>query len=114
MNLIINAYLSSDPPSEGLYFRFLTMVAKKDLKYCVLLESESEMVDINYKFLKSKGWFDYVDDIIIPEWKEEGVRLDTDLTYPLTIKTKYIRCENTPLLLGQLKNLRNLDINHYK
>jgi len=39
MNLIINAELSSDPPSEGLFFRFLTMVAKKDLEYYILLES---------------------------------------------------------------------------
>ena len=62
-----------------------------------------------YSYAKKKGWFDYVDDIIVPEWREEGVRLDTELMYPLTIKTEYIRCENTPLLLGQLKNLRNLN-----
>ena len=114
MNLIINAGLSSDPPSEGLYFRFLTMVAQKDLDYCVVLEAEKDMIDTYYHFLKKKGWFDYVNDIIVPEWREEGVRLDTDWTYPLTVKTKYIRCENTPLLLGQLKNLRNLGANHRK
>ena len=42
MNLIISSTLSSDPPSEGLYFRFLTMVAAKDLDYCVVVESEKE------------------------------------------------------------------------
>ena len=112
MNLIINADLSSDPPSEGLYFRFLTMVAQKDLNYCVLLEAEKDMIDTYYHFLKRKGWFDYVNDIIIPQWKEEGVRLDTSLNYPLTVKTKYIRCENTPILLGQLKTLRTLSVTH--
>mgnify|MGYP003660088217 FL=1 len=108
MNLIITAELSSDPPSEGLYFRFITMVAKKDLNYDVVIESELEMVDVNWKFLKRKGWFDFVDDIVIPEWKVEGVRLDTQNNYPLTIQTPYIRCENTPNLLGQIKSIRHL------
>jgi len=111
MNLIINADLSSDPPSEGLYFRFLTMVAQKDLDYCVVLEAEKEKIDNYYHFLKERGWFDYVNDIIVPEWREEGVRLDTELSYPMTIKAEYIRCENTPLLLGQLKTLRDLFAN---
>jgi hypothetical protein len=108
MNLIINAELSSDPPSEGLFFRFLTMVAKKDLEYYVLLESEKEKIDLHYNFLTKKGWFDYVDEIVQPEWKEEGVRLDTDYNYPLTVKTEYIRCENTNLIIGQLKCLRGI------
>lgn len=112
MNLIINANLSSDPPSEGLYFRFLTMTAQKDLDYCVLLESQADMVDTYYHFLKKKGWFDYVNDIIVPEWKEEGVRLDTQLIYPMTIKTEYIRCENTLNLLGQIKTMRDLSTYH--
>ncbi len=109
MNLIIVSHLSSDPPSEGLYFRFLTMIAKKDLNYSVVLESEKENVDMYYKFLKSRGWFDFVDDIILPEWSEEGVRIDNQISYPLTIQTPYIRCENTPHLLGQLKSMRDIN-----
>ena len=108
MNLIITAELSSDPPSEGLYFRFVTMMAKKDLDYDVVLESEPDMVDTNWRFLKRKGWFDFVDDIIVPEWRIEGVRIDTQNNYPLTIQVPYIRCENTPNLLGQIKSLRKV------
>ena len=108
MNLIIASELTGDPPCEGLYFRFLTMVAKKDLDYDVVIESERENIDIYYKFLKKKGWFDFVDDFVVPEWRIEGVRIDTELSYPMTIRTKYIRCENTPNLLGQMKNLRTL------
>ena len=107
MNLIITAELSSDPPSEGLYFRFVTMMAKKDLDYDVVLESEPDMVDANWKFLKRKGWFDFVDDIIVPEWRIEGVRIDTQNNYPLTVQVPYIRCENTPNLLGQIKSIKN-------
>ncbi len=106
MNLIITAELSSDPPSEGLYFRFLTMMAQKELNYDVVLESEPDMVDINWRFLKRKGWFDFVDDIVVPEWRIEGVRIDTQNNYPLTIQVPYIRCENTPNLLGQIKSIR--------
>ena len=107
MNLIITAELSSDPPSEGLYFRFVTMMAKKDLGYDVVLESEPDMVDTNWRFLKRKGWFDFVDDIVVPEWRIEGVRIDTQNNYPLTIQVPYIRCENTPNLLGQIKSIRS-------
>lgn len=108
MNLIITSQLSSDPPSEGLYFRFLTMMANKELNYEVVLESPEEMVDTHWKFLKTKGWFDFVDDIVVPQWRVEGVRLDTEHDYPLTICTPYIRCENTPVLLGQLKSIRGI------
>ena len=107
MNLIITAELSSDPPSEGLYFRFLTMMAQKELDYDVVLESEREMIDTYYHFLKRKGWFDFIDDIVVPEWRIEGVRIDTKNDYPLTIQTPYIRCENTPNLLGQIKSIRS-------
>ena len=108
MNLIISANLSTDPPSEGLYFRFLTMVAKKDLRYDVALEADKEIIDFYYHFLKKKGWFDFVDDFVTPEEREEGVRIDTELIYPMTIRTKHIRCENTTNLLGQLKSLREI------
>ena len=109
MNLIIVSNLTSDPPSEGLYFRFLTMVAKKDLNYDVLIEAERESVDIYWHFLKKRGWFDFVDDFVLPEWREGGVRIDTEMNYPKTIKTNWIRCENTTNLLGQIKTLRSID-----
>ena len=106
MNLIISANLSSDPPSEGLYFRHLTMEAQQALEYCVLIEVEKEAEDFYYNFLKRKGWFDFVNDFVQPEWREEGVRIDTQLNYPMTIQTPYIRCENTLNLLGQIKSIR--------
>ena len=82
------------------------MMAKKEINYDVVLESKKETVDYYYHFLTRKGWFDFIDDIVVPEWKIEGVRLDTENNYPLTIKTPYIRCENTPNLLGQIKSIK--------
>lgn len=104
MNLIIVSHLSTDPPSEGLYFRHVTMMAK-DLGYDVALEAEKDMVDFYYHFLRKRGWFDFVDDFVLPESREEGVRIDTELNYPMTIQTKYIRNENTLSIIGQLEDL---------
>ena len=109
MNLIIASELSSDPPSEGLYFRLITMIAKEDLDYSVVIEAQEKEIDIYYHFLKKKGWFDFVEDFVLPEWRINGVRIDTQHNYPTTIQTKYIRCENTPNLLGQLKIMRKLE-----
>jgi len=108
VNLIISASLSTDPPSEGLYFRLLTMIAQKDLNYDVALEADGELIDFYYHFLKKRGWYDFVDGLVTPEENEEGVRIDTSLSYPRTILTKHIRCENTTNLLGQLKSLREI------
>jgi len=103
MNLIVVSKLTCD---EGLYFRFITMMAKHDLSYeDILIECEKEDIDQYYKVLKLKGWFDFVDDFVLPEDREEGVRIDTELNYPLTIQTPHIRCENTPNILGQIKSL---------
>ena len=105
MNLIIISELTCN---EGLYFRHITMQAKTDLDYDILVESEKDDIDYYYKLLKSKGWFDYVDDFIEPEWALEGVRIDKELNYPMTVKTSQITCENTLNILGQIKSLRNI------
>ena len=105
MNLIIVSSLTCD---EGLYFRFLTMLAKKDLRYDVLIEAEREKIDHYYRLLKTNGWFDFVDDFVEPRHRLEGVRIDMELNYPRTIRTSYIRNENVLNLVGQLKGLREI------
>ena len=82
------------------------MEAKKALGYNVLIEVEKEAEDFYYNFLKEKGWFDFVEDFVQPECDIQGVRIDTELHYPMTIKAPYIRCENTPNLLGQIKSIK--------
>ena len=104
MSLIIVSDLIN-PPSEGLYFRHLTMVSSIDLKQQVLIESEKEYVDIYYNYLKTKGLYDFVEEFVQPEWKVVGIRIDTELNYPKTIKTNYIRYENVENLIKQVKQL---------
>ena len=107
MNLIILSELTCN---EGLYFRFLTMMAKTELEYDVLVEAEKNKIDHYYKKLKRHGWHDFVDDFVQPEWKIEGVRIDTELNYPRTIRTDSISCMNVPSLLGQIKSIRKVQI----
>ena len=77
------------------------------IKKLLSSESTKEEIDYHYHYLKSKGWFDFVDDFILPN-QEAGVRIDKELNYSNTIQASYIRCENTPKLLGQIKMMRNL------
>ena len=106
MNLVFESSLTCN---EGLYFRYISMIAKMDLNYDILIEAEREDIDYYFKLLKSRGWFDFVDDFIEPRHRLEGVRINIDYNYPLTIKTPQIRCENVLSILGQLKSLRGLD-----
>ena len=109
MILVVSAALSTKP-SEGLYFRFLNMMAKTEMDYDVVLESKREAVDYYYNFLKKRGWFDFVDDFVLPEHRTEGVRIQRTLKYPMTIQTPYIKGENVLNLIGQLKSMRNLNV----
>ncbi len=105
VNLIIVSRLTNN---EGLYFRHLTMIAKNELDYDILIESNKDKIDYYYALLKRKGWFDFVDDFVEPRHREEGVRIDTELNYPMTIKAPQICCENTLNLIGQVKSMRGL------
>ena len=105
MNLIV---VSSLTCNEGLYFRYITMMAKTELGHDVLIEAEKGKTDYYYHLLKKMGWFDFVDDFIEPRHRLDGIRIDTEYNYANTIKTSQIRCENTLNILGQLKSLNRI------
>jgi hypothetical protein len=107
VNLIIQASLA-EPPTEILFFRFLTLGAHDNLKLDCLLETEQELKDSYYFFLKRQGCMDYLSYIITPPENEFGIRLDTTLNYPLTILTKSITAQNVVNLLGQIKCLSKI------
>ena len=81
------------------------MTVKSYLGMDVLVEARKEQIDYYYKLLKRKGLYDYVSEILPPETKEEGIRLDTELNYPLTVKTKNICVTNVNTLIMQIKSL---------
>ena len=102
MTLIV---VSSLTTNEGLYFRYLTSVAKLHYGMDVIVEAQKEQIDYYYKLLKRKGLYDYVSEILPQDTKEEGIRLDTELNYPLTVKTKNISVTNVNNLIMQIKSL---------
>ena len=71
----------------------------------VLVEAQKEQIDYYYKLLKRKGLYDYVSEILPQDTKEEGIRLDTELNYPLTVATKNISVTNVNTLIMQIKSL---------
>tara|TARA_B100001123_G_scaffold443228_1_gene588784 strand:- start:2349 stop:2804 length:456 start_codon:yes stop_codon:yes gene_type:complete len=105
VNLIIVSQLVDTPPSDVLALRHITMVSKLDLYLGVLLEVEQEMKDPYFYYMKKLGLMDCVDEYVTPEEKEEGIRLDTELNYPLTIKRSSIRFPEVNSLLTDIKSL---------
>lgn len=105
MNVIIVSSLVTDPPSESLYVRFLTMMVKERIGASIVIEVEKELIDLYYNYLKKNGGLDYVEDFVTPIDSVEGIRIDNRLEYPLTVRTNSITCGNVLSLLGQVRNL---------
>jgi hypothetical protein len=106
MNLIIVSTLLDTPPSDNLAIRYVTMEASGGLSLPVLVEVEQDMKDLYYSYMKKLGLMDFVDQYVTPEESEEGIRVDTELKYPMTIRANNIRFDNTLSILGQIKSLQ--------
>ena len=74
----------------------------------VVVETSKSLIDYHYKNLKSQGLYDFVDDMVTPECNVEGIRIDTDLNYPMTVQTDTIRVTNVLHLLEQIRQLKNI------
>ena len=99
----------SEPPSEPLYFRYFTAVAKVDYCYDVLIESEKDYIDMYYKYLKEKGLYDFVYEIVTPEDNVDAIRVDIENNYPRTILTDKITSYNMDSLVNSLKSLTKIE-----
>ena len=108
MNLILVSDLILDPPSDPLFVRYLTMISNQEMGLCNVIETEKENWDYIYKRLKSKYYWDFFYDFVEPDLAVEGIRIDTKLKYCKTIKTSYIKAENTVNIIGQVKMLTQL------
>jgi hypothetical protein len=107
MNLIIAATLS-EPPTEALSLRYVTLAAKHNLNLDCLIEAQREAKDAYYRYLLARGLMDFIEQLVTPEEHEQGIRLDSDLNFPLTIQVKAITVTNTLEVLGQIKTLKSL------
>lgn len=99
MTLIIKDSLVN-PPTWFASFRDLTLFCHIFLGVESVIESEH--VDIYYRWLKSRGGMDFVEDFVSPG-AEDGLRLDVERAYPRTIVTDRIVPENTDQIIGQIR-----------
>lgn len=65
MLIIIDAELSA-PPSEVCLFRDITLFSSCFLKKNVILECKKEERDYYYKWLKNRGSWDFIEDMVKP------------------------------------------------
>ena len=70
----------------------------------VVVETSKPLIDYHYKNLKSQGLYDFV----TPECNVEGIRIDTELNYPMTVQTDTIRGTNVLHLLEEIRQLKNI------
>ena len=103
MNLLVAAELS-EPTTEHLQFRDLTYRAKVSLLLDVLVEVDQEMKDSYWSYMKRTGMFDFIEQMVTPEEKEDGIRVNTiNSSYPKTILANSIRIENQRKILAQIE-----------
>ncbi len=103
MNLLVHAGLS-EPPTESLPFRYVLCCAKFEYDMSILLECEEEMKDMYWRFMRERGMFDFISDIINP-LREEGLSLDVKIrSRRETIITKFIKFDNQERLIEQIEN----------
>ena len=103
MNLLVHAPLC-EPPTESLPFRYVLSCAKIDCNASVLLECEEGTEDMYWQFMRSRGMFDFISDIVWP-LQEKGVSLDVEIRRQrATILAKYVRFENQIEIVNQMKD----------
>lgn len=84
--LSIDCALSA-PPSELLLFRDVSMFAKIFKKMDVIAISPKDMIDFYVKWMKPKGYLDYIDDILEPNKVNASIEIQSGkLTIPSYIE----------------------------
>lgn len=101
--LIIKAELSN-PPTEALAFRTLTMLARSNLSLHSIVEVEDCFKDMYYHYLKVKCLMDFVDQLITPEENEAGIRIGVVTSKNQSINIDRITFQNLFWLLGILSS----------
>jgi hypothetical protein len=102
MNLIIDAELT-EPPSEVPVFRDVTLYSSMLLDMVVLLSCETDMKDLYWYWLKNRGAFDFVEDIINNNTSESGITMASESA---TIQIKHLRVENLNYVINRLNTLK--------
>lgn len=99
MKLLIDAKLT-EPPSEISVFRDITLYSTTFLNYDVLLECEEDVKDLYWYWLRNRGAFDYVSDIV-KIGSETGITIRQQEKADIVLK--YLRTEQLQLVINKLR-----------
>ena len=100
MTLIIRDQLLN-PPTWFPSFRDLTLYCHIFLRIDIVIESADP--DPYYRWIKPRGGLDFVEQFVRPG-SEDGLRLDVEPNYPLTVITDRIVPENIHRLIRQIRS----------
>lgn len=99
MKLLIDARLT-EPPSEISVFRDITLYSTIFLNYDVLLECEDDVKDMYWYWLRNRGAFDYVSDIV-KIGAERGIAIRQQEKADIVLK--YLRVEQLQMIINKLR-----------
>jgi hypothetical protein len=99
MKLLIDARLT-EPPSEISVFRDITLYSTIFLNYDVLLECDDEVKDMYWYWLRNRGAFDYVSDIV-KIGAERGITIRQKEKADIVLK--YLRVEQLQMIINKLR-----------
>lgn len=102
MNLIIDAELT-EPPSEVSVFRDVTLYSSVFLNMEVLLFCESDMKDLYWYWLKQRGAFDFVEDIVCKRVEPGYIMATKDAN----LQIKFLRVETLNFVIQRLQRFKN-------
>lgn len=99
-SLLINGDITN-PPSSISCVRDIALIAHEFLNFNVIIECKVEK-DFYYKFLKTFGVTDFVDDFL-PFGRETGLRIDNEYNLsPTVYVTDVINVYNLQLILKSI------------
>ena len=101
MLLIIDAELSA-PPSEVTLFRDITLFSACFLKKEIIIECQKNERDYYYKWLKNRGAWDFVNDMVRPR-TEVGLSIRIEKGNIVVPRLNY---NNFPIVMNRLASLR--------
>lgn len=104
MTLIIRDQLVN-PPTWFASFRDLTLYCNVFLRDEIVIETDDP--DPYVRFMRPRGGMDFVEDFVRPG-SEDGLHLDIEHNYPLTVVTDRISPENVHRLISLIRGLRAL------
>jgi hypothetical protein len=99
MNILLDGNLTF-PPSEIMCVRDVTLYSTIWGQFSVLVEIEKIYTDQVWKRMKSRGAFDYVEDIVDVD-EESGLRISDRKRS--NIRVSKICCENLNSILNRLR-----------